>query len=73
MGVMPRGTVTLTMEMEYARPVVVNVWNELSFGNVLDYFEKWKKELGCNKVAPIKPEAGAIFFYSYIHLSCHGM
>ena len=56
MGVIPRGNGV------YAPPVAVNVWNELSVGNVLDFL---KKELGCNKVAPIKPEAGAIFFYSY--------
>ena len=55
------------VEMEYARPVAVNVWKELSVGNVLDYFQKWREdqEPGCNKVAPVKPEAGSIFLYSY--------
>ena len=45
--VMPRGTVTDEDGVcSTSSGECINVWNELSVGNVLDYFEKWRKEPG---------------------------
>ncbi len=57
------------VEMECARPMFEK---NLVLGMFWIIFKSGEEdqEPGCNKVAPVKPEAGSIFLYSYSNDKC---